>query len=171
MKKSTDKEIEITFGTYDSVFGMMLIASTKKGVCHAVFFEKGKEGAAVRELQKAWASASFKRSDAAAKRLGAQMFSKNKKKIPVVLKGTEFQKKVWQALVAIPRGQTRTYAEIAKKVGAPSASRAVGTACGKNSIAYIIPCHRVLASSGKLGGYRWNPARKQRILAFEALQK
>lgn len=89
--------------------------------------------------------------------------------IPFSLKGTPFQIKVWEALLQIPRGETRTYADIARAVGSPKAVRAVGSACGKNKIAFLIPCHRVVASDGKLGGYRWGLERKKAMLAWEAL--
>lgn len=88
--------------------------------------------------------------------------------VPFSLKGTPFQIKVWKALLEIPRGQTRSYADIARAVGSPRAVRAVGTACGKNKIAFLVPCHRVVASNGKLGGYRWGLERKQMMLTWEA---
>lgn len=89
--------------------------------------------------------------------------------IGLKMTGTPFQMKVWKALLKIPRGQTRTYTEIAEAVGSPKAVRAVGSACGKNKIAFLVPCHRVVASNGKLGGYRWGLERKKAMLAWEAL--
>lgn len=160
--------MEITYGTYASPVGMMFIATAENKICRAVFFEKGKERAALHELEDAWPDATFKRSDSGASKIGTQIFS-NKSTLQVLLKGTEFQKKVWKVLRTIPKGKTITYTDLAKKVGSPRASRAVGTACGKNTIAYLIPCHRVVASSGSLGGYRWGVARKKALLAAEAI--
>jgi len=92
----------------------------------------------------------------------------NGRSIQVLLKGTRFQVKVWEALLRIPEGTAVSYGELAKVVGRPGASRAVGNAVGKNPIAYLIPCHRVLRSSGQISGYRWGETRKRAILAREA---
>jgi AraC family transcriptional regulator of adaptative response/methylated-DNA-[protein]-cysteine methyltransferase len=83
------------------------------------------------------------------------------------VRATAFQQRVWQALLAIPRGETRTYAEIAEAVGSPAAVRAVGTACGANMLAVVVPCHRVVGSDGRLTGYRWGTERKRRLLEME----
>ncbi|MBN1659058.1 MAG: methylated-DNA--[protein]-cysteine S-methyltransferase [Anaerolineae bacterium] len=88
--------------------------------------------------------------------------------LPLDIQGTEFQQRVWQALQQIPAGETRTYAEIARQVGSPAAARAVGQACGANRIALAIPCHRVVAASGSLGGYRWGVERKEELLRRES---
>lgn len=88
----------------------------------------------------------------------------------LLIKGTHFQINVWKALMAIPEGQTSNYAAIAKAAGSPKAVRAAGTACGRNPIAYLIPCHRVLTSAGGLGGYRWGADRKKVMLALEQAQ-
>jgi AraC family transcriptional regulator of adaptative response/methylated-DNA-[protein]-cysteine methyltransferase len=87
--------------------------------------------------------------------------------LPFHVRATAFQQRVWKALLAIPRGQTRTYAQIAEAIGSPSAVRAVGTACGANPLALVVPCHRVVGSSGRLTGYRWGVSRKQHLLEME----
>jgi len=87
--------------------------------------------------------------------------------LPLDIRGTAFQQQVWQALRLIPRGETRNYAEIARAINKPQATRAVGSACGANPVAVIIPCHRVLRSDGSLGGYRWGIERKQKLLEIE----
>jgi AraC family transcriptional regulator of adaptative response/methylated-DNA-[protein]-cysteine methyltransferase len=87
--------------------------------------------------------------------------------VPLDLQGTDFQRRVWQALRAIPLGETRSYAEVAAAVGAPRAARAVGLACAGNKAAVVVPCHRVLPAAGGLGGYRWGPERKRRLLERE----
>ena len=87
--------------------------------------------------------------------------------VPLDLRGTAFQLRVWRALREIPRGQTRSYAEIAARIGRPAASRAVARACAANPVALLVPCHRVVRATGEVGGYRWGVARKERLLAVE----
>ena len=87
--------------------------------------------------------------------------------LPLDLKATAFQRKVWQALQEIPRGQTRSYQQIARAIGQPTATRAVARACAGNPVAVAIPCHRVVRGNGQLAGYRWGLERKQRLLALE----
>ena len=139
MKKSA-----ISYTTYDSPFGACRIGTNDEGICELSFVDEPTQSLAKSEL-----------FDEAALP-------------PLSFTGTPFQMKVWKALLQIPKGQTRSYAEIARAVGSPKAVRAVGSACGKNKIAFLIPCHRVLASSGKLGGYRWGLERKKTMLAWEA---
>ena len=91
--------------------------------------------------------------------------------IRVLLKGTNFQIKVWEALLKIPAGAAVSYGALAEAAGRPGAGRAVGTAVGRNPIAYLIPCHRVLRSNGAVGGYRWGTARKKAMLGYESRHK
>ncbi len=100
-------------------------------------------------------------------RLRAALSSGEPVALPLAPRGTPFQRRVWAALAAIPPGQTRSYGEIARSLGLPTAARAVGTACGANPIAVLVPCHRAVRADGGLGGYRWGLARKQRLLARE----
>jgi len=158
----------LTFGIYQSPFGMVLIAVTPKGISRLVFVEKGKEKAAVAELTKLNPQVMLKRSDAAVAQFGKQAFASTKSKTPLEMSGTPFQLKVWKALRAIPRGKVATYGDIAKKIGAPRAARAVGSACGKNRIAMLIPCHRVVGSTGTVGHYHWGSARKKKLLEWES---
>jgi AraC family transcriptional regulator of adaptative response/methylated-DNA-[protein]-cysteine methyltransferase len=88
-------------------------------------------------------------------------------KVPVDVRGTVFQRKVWDALRRIPAGETRTYSQIAKAIGAPAAVRAVGSACGANPVALLVPCHRAIRTDGGLGGYAWGLQRKKRLLELE----
>ncbi|MEK9159344.1 MAG: methylated-DNA--[protein]-cysteine S-methyltransferase [Patescibacteria group bacterium] len=135
--------MKITRSIYQSPFGPCLIGMNKEGICELSFVDE--VGAALPE------------------------HSLFRGETPTLsIQGTPFQMKVWEALLKIPKGQTRSYADIARSVGSPKAVRAVGTACGKNKIAFLIPCHRVLASSGKLGGYRWGLDRKKAMLDWEA---
>jgi AraC family transcriptional regulator of adaptative response/methylated-DNA-[protein]-cysteine methyltransferase len=91
--------------------------------------------------------------------------------VPTDVTGTPFELKVWQALREIPYGQTRSYAEVARSVGQPRAARAVGSACARNRVAIVIPCHRVVRRGGDVGGYRWGPERKRQLLALEREQR
>ena len=90
--------------------------------------------------------------------------------LSLLLRGTNFQIKVWEALLAIPQGRVATYQAIARRIGRPGSARAVGNAVGSNPVAFLIPCHRVIRAGGELGGYRWGPGRKRLILAWEAEQ-
>jgi AraC family transcriptional regulator, regulatory protein of adaptative response / methylated-DNA-[protein]-cysteine methyltransferase len=155
--------MEIKYGFHKTPFGLCLIGVTKEKIYH-LSFPVTKSIAA---LKKAWPDATPIQDQHSTKKYIENIFSL-KKKMLIVMQGTYFQKKVWNALLNIPAGTTTSYAAIAKKVGSPKAVRAVGTACGKNSIGFLIPCHRVLTSKGKLGGYRWGTKRKESMLAWES---
>lgn len=133
---------------HDSPFGPCIIGGNAEGICELSFVDASNE--------------------ARTRALPTGEFFSGDTSLPLNIQGTSFQLKVWDALLKIPKGQTRSYAEIASVVGSPKAVRAVGTACGKNKIALLIPCHRVLGSKGKLGGYRWGTERKRAILDWEA---
>ncbi len=107
------------------------------------------------------------RDDGTARHIVRELHSSRAKNISLHVEGTEFQKKVWNALRRIPMGETRTYGEIAQMIGMPRAARAVGSACGANRIAILIPCHRAVPSLGGTGSYRWGKKRKVNILSFE----
>jgi AraC family transcriptional regulator of adaptative response/methylated-DNA-[protein]-cysteine methyltransferase len=126
----------------------------------------------VRELQDRFPKAVLVGGDAGFERTVARVvgFVDGKRAdlgLPLDVRGTAFQRRVWEALSAIPRGETRSYAEIAAAIGAKGAERAVGTACGANTLAVAIPCHRVVRRDGAMGGYRWGVERKERLLARE----
>lgn len=163
-------DFEIRYGVHPSPFGWCVIGITARGVCALFFLEKKSD--AVVFLKERWSCAKLIRDDTATEEYASVIFSsqKRRKKIPIVLSGTNFQIKVWEALLAIPSDHAVKYADIAQSIGSPKAVRAVGTACGENPIAYLIPCHRVLTSAGGLGGYRWGTERKELILEREALQ-
>jgi AraC family transcriptional regulator of adaptative response/methylated-DNA-[protein]-cysteine methyltransferase len=150
--------------------GRVLIAATRRGVCAIAF------GATKAELDDAlrarFPRAELQPSDAQLEKLADRVVamideSELATDLPLDLVGTAFQQRVWRALREIPAGETRTYAQIAAEVGSRDAVRAVGSACGKNPVAVAVPCHRVIASDGKLGGYRWGLERKQALLARE----
>ena len=160
----------IRYTLADSPLDRMLVAATARGVC-AVFF-----GADDRELTESLA-ADFPHAapvrddsglgalaDRVVARFGAAPVSGDP---PLDVRATAFRARVWRALRAIPRGETRTYAEIAAAAGAPGAARAAGSACAANPASLLIPCHRALRADGGLGGYRWGLERKKRLLAIE----
>jgi AraC family transcriptional regulator of adaptative response/methylated-DNA-[protein]-cysteine methyltransferase len=138
-------------------------------VCHISFLEKGTATEAEKSIISHWPQIKLQKHDATTKKYAERIFI-SKKPVVIIMKGTDFQKKVWDALREIPWGTTLTYADIAEAVGKPKAVRAVGTACGKNSIAFLIPCHRVVTSDGKLGGYRWGIERKKKMLEWEQVR-
>lgn len=173
-------EFTISYGFGKSPFGWCLIGDARGKICHLSFTDVKNEGSARRIIKSEWPAARLARDDARAGFFAEKIFSgsrgdgkrkKIKPRIPLMLRGTSFQMKVWKALLAIPEGKTATYADIARAAGSPKAFRAAGAACGKNAIAFLIPCHRVLASSGAVGGYRWGIRRKQAMLAREAAKK
>lgn len=160
--------LSISYSFQDSPFGQCLIASTEKGICFLAFVEDREKG--IEELKDSFENAEFIAQVQSIHLEALSIFDpKNNslKRIKLHLKGTAFQLKVWQALLSIPLGELNTYKDIATKIGNPSASRAVGTAIGSNPIAYLIPCHRVIQTSGHTGGYRWKPLRKTVMLGWE----
>jgi AraC family transcriptional regulator, regulatory protein of adaptative response / methylated-DNA-[protein]-cysteine methyltransferase len=150
--------------------GHVLVAATSRGVCAITFGDTPESLLA--ELRVRFPRAVVRSADEALEALAARVIALIDvagvaSSIPLDLMGTAFQQKVWRELRAIPRGQTLTYSEIAKRIGAPRAVRAVGSACGKNPVAVVVPCHRVVRGDGALGGYRWGLDRKKRLLAQE----
>ncbi len=169
-KNGSDDVTEIRYGIHTSPFGWCVIGLAKGGVCTLLFLESNWEREAVKRIKASWPKAVLVRDDAGTAPYVKKIFahSGRKLRIPLVLKGTGFQIKVWEALLAIPEGRVTSYADVARAIGKPSAVRAVGSACGKNTITYLVPCHRVLTSSGGLGGYNGGVERKETILAWEA---
>lgn len=166
-----EEDYEILYQYTDSPFGAILIASDPLGICYTAFDSDLKN--AVENLQKRFPNRSFQSQSDNFQELAQAIFlRKNKEAItlPLHLTGTDFQIKVWKALSEIPFGTLQTYKNMAEKIGQPTASRAVGTAIGNNPIAYFIPCHRVIQTSGHSGGYMWGSNRKKAILAFECAQ-
>lgn len=161
---------EIRYAVGDSSLGKILVASTERGVC-AIFLDDD-EDAMIAELKRRFLKADIKAGGAEFQDIVAKVvaFSEAPKAgldLPLDLQGTAFQQRVWNALREIPPGETRTYGEIAKKIGKPDAVRAVGTACGANHVSLIVPCHRVVGATGALTGYRWGVERKKTLLERE----
>jgi AraC family transcriptional regulator of adaptative response/methylated-DNA-[protein]-cysteine methyltransferase len=163
------KNIPINYHFTETPFGPILIASTPKGVCHLTFIDAASD--ALLALQNQYPNALFRNATDDFQQQALHIFANDGaplSHIKLHLKGSPFQLKVWQALLRIPMGQLSTYKKIAEHIDQAAASRAVGTAIGSNPIAFLIPCHRVIQSSGLLSGYRWGTTRKTAIIAWEA---
>ena len=170
--KQNGAGVAIEYGTTSTPFGLALIASTERGVCHFEFFDAAETplDIALQSLRDHWPHAALIENHAAARRLAQQIFpaTPTPGTLHLVLRGTNFQIKVWEALLRIPPGRMMSYGQLAKMAGVPRASRAVGSAMAANTIGYLIPCHRVIRSDGDFGHYRWHPTRKAALLGWEA---
>jgi AraC family transcriptional regulator of adaptative response/methylated-DNA-[protein]-cysteine methyltransferase len=173
--KSKAAGMDIFYGVHSTPFGNCLLAVTSKGICDLSFFSADKQLEAITELKTRWPEAKLCEKKKATGFFLDQIFPKNgkrkEKQVKLLLKGTNFQIKVWKALLEIPSGGVLSYEDIARYVGIPKASRAVGSAVAANPISYIIPCHRVIRKGGFFGNYHWNPARKKAMLGWEAARK
>jgi AraC family transcriptional regulator of adaptative response/methylated-DNA-[protein]-cysteine methyltransferase len=169
--KNEAANLTIQYSFSECRFGPILLASTAKGLCSLSFMTEKQQ--AVRNLQSEFPKALLiERKDTFQNTALALLEGNNGEKniLRLHLRGTNFQLKVWEALLKIPPGQLRTYGNIANAVGKPKAARAVGGAIGSNPVALLIPCHRIIQNSGIIGGYRWGATRKQAILGWEAAQ-
>ena len=162
--------VEIAFGFADTVFGEALVARTPRGLCRLAFVDGGDrasaERASVAELAADWPEAVLIRDDGAAGLATDAIFSGER--LPLHVRGTNFQVQVWSALLAIEPGRVASYEDVARGLGRPEATRAVAGAVARNRIGWVIPCHRVIRKMGAAGGYRWGTARKLAMLTWEA---
>lgn len=163
----------IRYAFVNGPLGRVLIGATDKGVCWMSFAEEGGDALHVAEMQDDWSSAQFVQDRDYIAPLAAQAFAfalnrHDGEPLRLHVRGTNFQLKVWEALLRIPYGACVTYGDVAKEIGLPRANRAVGSAVGANLISVLIPCHRVILSSGVIHNYRWGVARKKAVLAMEA---
>jgi AraC family transcriptional regulator of adaptative response/methylated-DNA-[protein]-cysteine methyltransferase len=161
----------MTAGFSPSPFGDCLAAQSPRGVCHLSFVDSNRM-ASWDGLRQLWPNARWQRDDAATQKLLAGVFARpdgleTRSPLKVFVKGTDFQLRVWRALLRIPSGKLTTYGQLASAVGAPSAARAVGSAVGSNELAWLIPCHRVIRQTGMAGEYRWGAVRKRAMIAWE----
>jgi AraC family transcriptional regulator of adaptative response/methylated-DNA-[protein]-cysteine methyltransferase len=167
--KNGGEQLHINYSFAESPFGNIIVASTAKGICHLAFADD--EKAALKQLQSQFPNASFKQVVDKIQQNALFIFTQDWKdlsKIKLHLKGTAFQIKVWEALLKIPMGDVSTYSGIANTINNPNASRAVGTAIGDNPVAFLIPCHRVIRSTGEFGQYHWGSVRKTAMIGWEA---
>ena len=167
--KESGLDVEITYGYGSTPFGEALIAFTKRGICYLGFIDNNEE-AVFSRFMNVWEKATLKKDDKKAHEYLNDIFLKNKK-YDLVVKGTNFQINVWRALMNIPDGLISSYQDIADKLEKPKAVRAVASAIGSNHIGFLIPCHRVIAKSGAMSGYRWGIQRKKILLAYEDFNK
>jgi AraC family transcriptional regulator of adaptative response/methylated-DNA-[protein]-cysteine methyltransferase len=166
--------VRISAGFHDSPFGEALVATTERGVCGLAFHD-GNRRAALRDLATRWPYATIEEHPRLTAPVASRIFAALEVRDPeglvplgLLVRGTNFQVKVWRALLQIPVGSVATYEDIATAIGSPNAVRAVGTAIGRNPVAFLIPCHRVIRTTGALGGYRWGLPRKRAMLAWES---
>jgi AraC family transcriptional regulator, regulatory protein of adaptative response / methylated-DNA-[protein]-cysteine methyltransferase len=163
--------LTITYGFHSSPFGRTLIMATERGLC-GVSFSDGDDDAALKDMTSRWPSALYVRGDAATFGYAQQVFAPEKwcadRPLQLVMIGTDFQVRVWQALLKVPMGKAVRYGELAQEVGSPKAARAVGAAVGANPISFVVPCHRAIGANGALTGYHWGLTRKRAMLGWEA---
>ncbi len=167
--KNGGENLLINYSYAESPFGNILVASTSKGICYMAFADEEME--ALKALQKNFPNAVYKQMVDLIQQNALYIFTHDwtrLNKIKLHLKGTQFQIKVWETLLKIPMGQLSTYGEIAKSIHNPKASRAVGSAIGDNPVAFLIPCHRVIQSTGNFGQYQWGGNRKTAMIGWEA---
>lgn len=166
--KNGGENLSINYSYAESPFGDILVASTPKGICHMAFADDETE--ALHKLQNNFPNAQLRQMVDLIQQNALYIFTHDwskLNKIKLHLKGTDFQLKVWEALLKIPMGQLSTYGSIANKIENPNASRAVGSAIGSNPVAFLIPCHRVIQSTGAFGQYMWGVARKTAMIGWE----
>jgi AraC family transcriptional regulator of adaptative response/methylated-DNA-[protein]-cysteine methyltransferase len=174
--------LQIEYGYHPSPFGECLLAKTERGICGLWFTDTLGREATLAELAKKWPGAKMSQNDAETAPLAQRIFAaevtksaelnnnqsgKQNQPINLLIRGTNFQIQVWEALLRIPTGSVCTYGDIAKVIDRPNAVRAVGSAVGKNEIAWLIPCHRVIRKDGSTENYRWGKLRKKAILIRE----
>ena len=167
--KNGGENLSINYSYAESPFGNLLVASTAKGICYMAFADNEKQ--ALSDLQNHFPNAQLRQMVDMIQQNALYIFTHDwskLNKIKLHLKATDFQLKVWETLLKIPMGKLSTYGDIAKQINISGASRAVGTAIGNNPVAFLIPCHRVIQSTGVIGGYHWGSTRKTAIIGWEA---
>ena len=166
--KSGGAGMDIKYGFHESPFGEAMIATTDRGLCALAFVQHDDREHLLDELHARWPAAEISESKIATQKYARMIFGDSAGDITLFVKGTNFQIRVWEALLRVPSGRAVTYEDIAFSIGQPTAVRAVGAAVGQNPIAYLIPCHRVLRKSGVFGEYHWGSTRKKALLVYES---
>lgn len=170
--KNGGASLIINYSFADTPFGTVIVGSTEKGICHMTFADEGEEGAFER-MKSNFPNAVYRRLCDRNQQKALSVFSQdwsNPEQVKLHLKGTDFQLKVWSTLLQVPCGGLTTYSDLALKAGHERAQRAVGTALGNNPVVVLIPCHRVIQSTGIIGNYRYSAARKNAIIGWEAIR-
>lgn len=169
--KSRGAGLELRYGFHLSPFGLALVMVTDRGLAGLAFADPGDERAALADMSSRWPNARLIEDMAATQPYAARIFEparwRAEQPLRIVLIGSDFQLRVWEALLRIPMGKALSYSSLASQIGRPEASRAVGAAVGANPISFVVPCHRALAKSGALTGYHWGLTRKRAMLGWE----
>jgi len=170
--KKHGQGLKITYGFSDSPFGECLLAKTKRGICYLGFVDSSDRSKTLSQLFGTWHGSEFVEKSTAVRPIVSRIFrmenQNSSQPFNLQIKGTNFQVSVWKALLTIPKGCVVSYQNIASHIGRPKAFRAVANAIAINPVAYLIPCHRVIAKSGKIHQYRWGASRKKAIIGWEA---
>jgi AraC family transcriptional regulator of adaptative response/methylated-DNA-[protein]-cysteine methyltransferase len=170
--KSGGEGLTVHFGFHPSPFGSALVMATERGLAGLAFADSGEERTALADMKRRWPRATYVENSARTAAVARRIFDPSQwqpeQPLRVVLIGTDWEVRVWEALLKIPMGRLATYSGIAGKVCTPAAARAVGAAVGKNPIAFVVPCHRVIGKAGELTGYHWGITRKRAMLGWEA---
>jgi AraC family transcriptional regulator, regulatory protein of adaptative response / methylated-DNA-[protein]-cysteine methyltransferase len=164
--------LRIGYGIHDTPFGPCLVAATPRGICTLSFLADGGEAAAIGELRRRWPGADVRHAPERTAGLASAAFGGGGADgpLPLHVRGTNFQVRVWEALIRVPPGALVSYEALAGAAGRPDTARATAGAVAANPVAYVIPCHRVIRKLGVIGGYRWGAARKQAMIGWEAAQ-
>jgi AraC family transcriptional regulator, regulatory protein of adaptative response / methylated-DNA-[protein]-cysteine methyltransferase len=172
--KSGGEGLTISYGFYPSPFGVALVMATPRGLAGLAFGDPGEEKSMLDDMRSRWPNAAYVEDRSITTPLAARIFDNRlwraDRPLRIVMIGTDFEVRVWEALLGIPMGKCSTYSDIANKIGRPKAARAVGAAVGKNPLSFVVPCHRVLGRSGDITGYHWGLTRKRAMLGWEAGQ-
>ena len=163
--------VAISYGFHPSPFGTALVMVAPLGLAGVAFADPGEEASALADMTARWPNAEFREDSMKTAPYAGRIFDPSKwqcdRPLNVVMIGTDFEVRVWRTLLKIPMGKATTYSDIARTIGNPNASRAVGAAVGKNPLSFVVPCHRVIGRSGALTGYHWGLTRKQAMLGWE----
>lgn len=169
--KSGGAGLVVRYGFHPSPFGIAVVMATDRGLCGLAFSDQGGETAALEDMARRWPGARLVADQDGTAAYAHRVFSTDAwnpdQPLRVVMIGTDFQVRVWEALLRIPLGHASTYSDVARAIGQPTASRAVGAAVGRNPISFVVPCHRALGKSGALTGYHWGITRKRAMLGWE----
>jgi AraC family transcriptional regulator of adaptative response/methylated-DNA-[protein]-cysteine methyltransferase len=170
--KAGGEGLSLSYAFHASPFGMALVIASQRGLAGLGFADPGEEAQALADMQARWPRAVFREDTARTAPLARRIFEptlwRRDRPLRVVLIGTDFEVRVWETLLKVPMGHATTYSDVAARVCSPKAARAVGAAVGKNPIAFVVPCHRVIGKTGNLTGYHWGLTRKRAMLGWEA---
>ena len=170
--KAGGEGMTLAYGFHPSPFGVALVIATERGLAGLAFADPGEEAGALDDMRRRWPRAQFRNDAPCTAPLARRIFDprlwQRDRPLRVVMIGTDFEVRVWEALLGVPMGGATTYSDIAARIDAPRAARAVGAAVGKNPISFVVPCHRVIGKSGDLTGYHWGITRKRAMLGWEA---